>query len=163
MPNPYLIIGALVFSLVLAIASFGAGHHYAALQEQKAIAAAVTQAKNEQAAEFAVTLKTATDEATAQATISAHAASLKNLESKYVPQNLPPLSLGVVELLNDSARDGNILPPAPGQSISASSGVRFADAISTIAANNAKYRACSQELTALQNWTRQISTASKGK
>ena len=160
MPNPYLIIGALVFSLVLAVASFGAGHHYAALQEQKAIAAAVTDAKNKQAAEDRVNENSAVAEAQAQAKIAARKSQLQNEASKYVPQNLPPLSLGVVELLNDSARDGNILPPPAGQSINASSGVRFADAISTIAGNNAKYLACSEKLTALQNWARQISTAS---
>ena len=162
MPNPYLIIGALVFSLVLAVASFGAGHHYAALQEQKAIAAAVTDAKNKQAAEDRVNENSAVAEAQAQAKIAARKFQLQNEASKYVPQNLPPLSIGVVELLNDSARDADFLPPAPGKSLSAASGVGFADAVETIAGNNAKYLACSEELTALQNWTRQISTASKG-
>ena len=162
MPNPYLIIGALIFSLVLAVASFGVGHHYAALQEQKAIAAAVTDAKNKQAAEDQVNENSAVAEAQAQAKIAARKSQLQNEASKYVQQNLPPLSIGVVELLNDSARNADFLPPASGKSLSAASGVGFADAVETITGNNAKYLACSEELTALQNWARQISTASKG-
>ena len=150
----------MVFAIALSIASFGAGHRYAVLQEQKAIVAAVTDAKNKQAAEDRVNEIFAVAEAQAQAKIATRKFQLQNEASKYVPQNLPPLSIGVVELLTDSARNADFLPPAPGKSLRAASGVGFADAVETIAGNNAKYLACSEKLTALQNWARQISTAS---
>ena len=105
MPNPYIIIGALIFSLVLAIASFGAGHHYAALQEQKAIAAAVTDAKNKQAAEDRVNENSAVAEAQAQAKIARGLPLLHDEELKLDNSAVQELTLRLTSALENAGED----------------------------------------------------------
>lgn len=157
LPNPYILLAAVVGAMALAAVSFGLGHHYAKLQEAEAIAKA-------EAAAIARTQ--VADQITHDADVAAAQAQQKIVhDTQTIIQKVPvyvtkkadaacDLTRGTVRLLNASAANVQPVPAVAGQSDDASAGVALDTAVAVIVQNYGTYAEVVARLEALQNWVR---------
>lgn len=154
MLNPYVLLGTLVGVLLLCAVSFYEGHHYAELQNAKAVADAVTDAVKRTQAQDQVTHDADVAAAAAQVKIQTVIQTQIQKVPVYVTKKANAacvLPRGFVQLHDDSARGVQSVPPAAG-SVDAPSTVQLTDLGSAIAANYGQYQVIAQQLRDLQGW-----------
>ena len=157
MPNPYLLLGTLVGALLLAVSAFFAGHHYATLQEQKAIAAAEARAIEVTQAQDAVTRNADVAAAQARVKIVTQIKTITKEVPVYVTKKADAacaLTRGTIRVLNDSAANLPSIPGPTGQSDDAPAGVELHTVVGTVVGNYGTYQQVAAQLVALQNWVR---------
>lgn len=154
LPNPYVILGALVGAIMLCLASFGAGHHYAVLQEDKAIAKAEAQAILDTQAQDKITHDADVAQALAQQKIVTQTKTIIQKVPVYVSKKAVDacvVPIGFIRLHNAAASDGTV-PDAAGISNDAPAGIGLDTVAASVAGNYGTYHYVAAQLRALQAW-----------